>query len=54
VRQRCLRKAQIVTDIAERLKLIGEEFDDVEMGEDSEVFKRVTESARQVRPALPL
>jgi hypothetical protein len=54
VRQRCLRKAQIVTDIAERLKLIGEEFDDVEMGEDSEVFKRVTEIDRQVRPALPL
>lgn len=52
VRQRCLRKAQIVTDIAERLKLIGEEFDDVEMGEDSEVFRRVTELAGQIRPPL--
>lgn len=52
VRQRCLRKFQIVSDIAERLKLIGEEFEDVEMGEDSEVFKRVTELARQVRPPL--
>jgi hypothetical protein len=49
VRQRCLRKVQIVTDIAEKLKLIGEEFDDVEMGEDSEVFKRVNELAGQIR-----
>jgi len=47
VRQRCLRKAQIVTDIAEKLKLIGEEFPDIEMDEDeSEVYKMVKERAR--------
>jgi hypothetical protein len=49
VRQRCLRKVQIVTDVAKRLKLIGEEYEDVEMGEDSDVFKKVHELAGQVR-----
>lgn len=47
VRERCLRKAQIVTDTAELLKLIGEEFPDVDMDkEDSEVYKQVTDLAR--------
>lgn len=49
VRARCLRKAQIVTDLAEKLKLIGEEFPDEEMTEEtSDVFKEIVARAGQV------
>jgi len=47
IRDRCLRKAQIVTDTAEKLKLIGEEFPDIEMTEEeSEVHQMVNDLAR--------
>lgn len=49
VRARCLRKAQIVTDLAEKLKLIGEEFPDEEMTEEtSDIFKEIVARAGQV------
>jgi hypothetical protein len=48
VRSRCLRKAQIVSDIAEKLKLLGEEFDVSEMGEDSDVLTTLKQSAESV------
>jgi hypothetical protein len=41
VRDRVIRKAQIISDIAEYLKLLGEEFDVSEMGEDSDVLKEL-------------
>jgi len=48
VRSRCLRKAQIVTDLAQHLKLLGEEFDNEVMGEDSDVLKMVNEYVGQL------
>lgn len=44
VRNRCLRKVQIVCDVAEQLKLLGgKETAFEEMGEESDVFREVTE-----------